>query len=284
MWKSFKGAYMQTDWDATYFNPKDVLECGQIFRFTPFREGYFVISRDKACYLHTDGIRTYVECEPEDTDYFYGFYDLSRSYADIVQRAQSYGIPLLSKAAQECRGLRLLNQDREEMIYSFIVSQNNNIPRIKGIISRICEGLGEKREFMGETYYTFPSSAKLAAAGAPYYKSLGCGYRDTYLAEVSAKISQEGISHLDGLDALSLKKELMKYKGIGGKVADCIALFGFSQRSSFPVDTWIEKAYREDFHGTLKSRDEITKYFMDLFGEDAGYMQQYIFYGKREGL
>ncbi len=275
---------MQTDWDATYFNPKDVLECGQIFRFTPFREGYFVISRDKACYLHTDGIRTYVECEPEDTDYFYGFYDLSRSYADIVQRAQSYGIPLLSKAAQECRGLRLLNQDREEMIYSFIVSQNNNIPRIKGIISRICEGLGEKQMFLNETFHTFPSSAKLASAGAPYYKSIGCGYRDTYLAEVSAKISQEGISHLDGLDALSLKKELMKYKGIGGKVADCIALLCFSQRSSFPVVTWIEKAYREDFHGTLKSRDEITKYFMDLFGEDAGYMQQYIFYGKREGL
>ena len=81
-----------------------------------------------------------------------------------------------------------------------------------------------------------------------------------------------------------LKKQLTTYTGIGPKVADCISLFGFGRRESFPVDTWIEKLYREDFGGTLKDRNKINAYFCNLFGEDAGYMQQYLFYAKRENM
>ncbi len=273
---------MKTDFDAKYFNPEHVLDCGQIFRFTPFKDGYFVVSADKACYVHSDGIKTVVESD--DADYFYNFFDLGRDYSEIVEKAKSFGFPLLSKAAEECCGLRLLNQNREEMIYSFIISQNNNIPRIKSIISRICEGLGEKRELLGQEYFTFPSSSALAAAGTAYFKKAGCGYRDSYLNETSARIEKEGISRLEGLDSAALKKELITYKGIGCKVADCIALFGFSKRDAFPVDTWIERIYREDFNGELKSRDKICEYFVNTFGQYSGYMQQYLFYGKRKNL
>lgn len=270
------------DYDAKYFNPEHTLDCGQIFRFEPFKEGFIVFSGDKACYVHTDGVKTVVECE--DRDYFYNYFDLERDYSKIVEQAKSYNIPLLSRSSEMCSGLRLLNQQKEEMIYSFIISQNNNIPRIKGIISRLCGGLGEKREFMGREFYTFPSTSALASAGVEFYKNIGCGYRDKFLDETARRIEFEGISHLEKLDTCMLKKELLTYKGIGAKVADCIALFGFSKRDSFPVDTWIEKIYIEDFGGTLTDRNKICEYFLKLFGENSGYVQQYLFYGKRSRI
>ena len=273
---------MKFDYDSTYFNPEHVLECGQIFRFSPFKEGYLVYSADKACYVYMSGNKTVVESD--DCNYFYNFFDLERDYSEIVESAKAHGIPLLSNSAELCKGLRLLNQDREEMIYSFIVSQNNNIPRIKGIISRICEGLGEKREFEYGEYRAFPTSKALSEAGVEFFKNAGCGYRDRFLDETSKRIVKEGISRLEGLDFTSLKKELLTYIGIGEKVADCIALFGFSKRESFPVDVWLEKVYREDFGGELKDRSKITKYFTDMFGEHSGYFQQYLFYGKRLNL
>lgn len=270
---------MKFDYDAAYFNPEQTLDCGQTFRFTPYKDGYFVISADRACYVHTDGIKTVVESD--DNDYFYDYFDLNRDYSQIVARACSHGVPLLTRSAEKLKGLRLLNQNKEEMLYSFIISQNNNIPRIKGIISRICGGIGEKRSFDGIDFYTFPSTGKLAGAGAEFFKTAGCGYRDIFLAETSARVLKEGISPLLSLSSAELKKQLLTYKGVGPKVADCIALFGFGKRDSFPVDVWIEKIYREDFGGTLTDRKKINEYFHNLFGEDSGYVQQYLFYGKR---
>lgn len=270
---------MKADYDKTYFNPEQTLDCGQTFRFKPYKDGYFVISADRACYVYINGNKTVIESD--DADYFYGYFDLNRDYSEIVDRAKSFGVPLLTHSAESFKGMRLLNQNKEEMLYSFIISQNNNIPRIKGIISRICRGLGEKRELAGEEFYTFPTTEKLALAGAEFFKNAGCGYRDTFLAETSARVLEEGIGYLDTLDAAELKKQLLTYKGVGPKVADCISLFGFAKRDAFPVDVWIEKIYREDFHGTLTDRKKINEYFCNLFGKDAGYIQQYLFYGKR---
>lgn len=273
---------MKFDYDATYFNPKDVLECGQIFRFENFKDGYKVFTRDKACYVYSDGVKTIIECE--DPDYFYNFFDLGREYASIIEKIKEFNVPVLTRCTEVCKGLRLLNQDPEEMIFSFIVSQNNNIPRIKGIISRICENLGERREFMGEVYHTFPTAAVLAKKPPEFYKSLGAGYRDVFLSETAKRITAEGIDRLKELEGADLKKELLTYKGIGPKVADCVSLFGFSKAASFPVDTWIEKIYHEDFGGDLKDRNKINSYFCSLFGEYSGYVQQYLFYGKRAHL
>lgn len=271
---------MKIDFDSEYFNIKDTLECGQVFRFRPYKEGYLIHSSDRIAYVYTAGNRTVIESS--ECDYFYHYFDLDRDYSEIVEKALSYNIPLLSRSAKTCRGLRILNQNREEMIYSFIISQNNNIPRIKGIIEKICEGLGEKRNDFGG-FYTFPSSAVLSSAGAEFFRKCGAGYRDTYLAETSKRIFEEGLSCLDSLKGEALRKKLLTYKGIGGKVADCIALFGFRQ-TCFPVDTWIEKIYKEDFGGTFTDREKIAKYFVSLFGEYSGYIQQYLFYGKRLNL
>ncbi len=270
------------DYDATYFNPLHTLGCGQIFRFYPDGGGYTVFSADKMCRVESDGVKTVVESD--DCDYFYGFFDLDRDYSAIVENAKSYGIPLLTRSAEKYRGLRLLNQNREEMIFSFIISQNNNIPRIKGIISRICDGLGEERTAGGINYRAFPTAQAIASAPAGFLKGAGAGYRDVYLTGTAEKLVTCGVESFENLSAEELRAKLMSFKGIGGKVADCISLFGFSKRNSFPVDTWIEKAYREDMEGTLKDRNKISAYLSGLFGENSGYIQQYLFYGKRTNL
>ncbi len=272
----------KTDYDARYFNPEHVLECGQIFRYERYGRGYKVFSRDMACYVYTDGARTVVESDYPD--YFYNFFDLARDYGEIIKKMNSFGFPLLDRACERAKGLRLLNQDKEEMLFSFIISQNNNIPRIKCIISRICGGLGEKREFMGESYHAFPTASRLASVTAEFYRAAGAGYRDVFLAETAKRVAAEGLSRLDGLGAKELKKELLTYKGVGPKVADCVCLFGFGKAASFPVDTWVEKIYFEDFGGKEKSRLKINDYFTSLFGEYSGYAQQYLFYGKRANL
>lgn len=273
---------MKFDFDAEYFNPEHTLECGQVFRFAPYKDGYKVCSADKVCYVRTDGVRTVAESD--DCDYFYRYFDLARDYAEIVDAALSFNVPLLTRSAQACKGLRILNQNREEMIYSFIVSQNNNIPRIKGIIEKICSASGERKNSAFGEYYAFPSSAALAKADASVFRQAGAGYRDEYLCETAKRIAAEGIAELEKLETEQLKRRLLTYKGVGPKVADCIALFGFNRTDSFPVDVWIEKVYREDFCGALKDRNKITQYFLQTFGQYSGYIQQYLFYGKRLNL
>ena len=273
---------MKFDFDATYFNPKDVLECGQIFRFTPYKNGYKVFSKNLACYVYLNGTKTVVESE--NCDYFYNFFDLWRDYAAIIERAKGYNVPYLTHACNVGKGLRLLNQDAEEMIFSFIISQNNNIPRIKNIIENICKEFGNEQDFLGEKYYSFPTAKQLTNAYVDDFKRLGAGYRCVYLRDTATSIAKNGIEHLKNLGAEELKKELLKFNGVGPKVADCISLFGFGKRGSFPVDTWIEKLYLQNFGGTPCDRNKINLFFTDKFKEDSGYIQQYLFYAKRENL
>ena len=264
-----------------YFNIKDTLDSGQIFRYKPFNDGFLVFSGNYACYVK-EGKDT-CQIESDNQSYFAEFFDLERDYAKINSFATLSQYSIVSRSAKLARGVRILNQQKEEMVFSFIISQNNMIPRIKAIIERTCLSLGEKKEFMGQTYYTFPSAKILASQSEEFYKGLGYGYRARYIVEVANAIVNGQID-LDKISLLSteeLKKSLMKLKGIGGKVADCIALFGYHRVDSFPVDTWIERLYREDFGGKLTDRKKINEWFLNEFGEYSGYVQQYVFYYKR---
>ena len=272
-------------YDGEYFSVKDTLYCGQVFRFTEFAKDKFKIyTTDKCAVCYNDGAYAYIECNDGDEDYFKNYFDLDRDYAKIVDYAKSKGVKVLSDAVAVGKGIRILNQDKTEMLFSFIVSQNNNIPRIKKIINTLCERLGKKITFNGEDYFTFPTVQALASVGEDFYKSIGLGYRAGYI-KATADLINNGYS-LDLLTALStkdLKEELKKIHGVGPKVADCVTLFGFHRADSFPVDTWIEKLYFEDFLGTLKNRAHITDFFLKEFGEYSGYVQQYLFHYKRNG-
>lgn len=274
---------MVIKYSSQFFNVKDTLECGQIFRYKPLDGGRFlVISTNKACICYNDGDYAFIECEDSDSDYFYNFFDLDRDYGKIYQSALSCDIPFLTKACSVGKGIRILNQNKVEMLFSFIVSQNNNIPRIKKILERLSTELGVKTAYNGYEYFAFPTVKALASVDEGFYSSIGLGYRASYI-ERNAKLLNEGfdICALDSLSTPLLKKELKSLYGVGPKVADCISLFGFHRSDSFPVDTWIEKVYREEFFGTEKANDKITAFFLDKFKDNSGYVQQYLFSFKR---
>ena len=267
-----------------YFNARDTILCGQLFRYFPVRGkdgAYFVNSADKRCLLYNEGENAVIECENGDAEYFKNYFDLTRDYGEIVSAANVYG-GILKTAAKLGKGIRILNQNKAEALFSFIVSQNNNIPRIKGIIERLCAGAGKKREFLGEEYFTFPTANELSAKPLEFFKEIGLGYRADYIKRLADDFST--VFNEDAFSALAtadLKKRLVAIYGVGPKVADCASLFGFHRLDSFPVDTWIEKVYRENFGGTLTDRAKIADYFVKLFGANAGYFQQYLFYYKR---
>lgn len=269
--------------EEEFFNVKDTLECGQIFRFKPFEKGYLVFSRDRACYACNENGKAIIECKTDDEEYFRNFFDLSRDYSSIYSRAKKSRYDIVSLAAEAGKGIRILNQDKTETLFSFLTSQNNRIPRIKSIIERTCAARGVKNSFLGEEYYSFPSPEELFDEDLGFYNGLGYGYRSDFIRSTAKRLI-ENADELDKMTALStkeLKESLMSFKGVGPKVADCVSLFAYHKTDAFPVDTWIEKLYREDFNGAEKNRNKINEFFVNSFGEDSGYIQQYVFYYKR---
>lgn len=269
--------------EEEFFNVKDTLECGQIFRFKPFEKGYLVFSKDMACYAYNEDGKAVIECETENEGYFRYFFDLSRDYSLIYSRAKKSRYDIVSRAAEAGKGIRILNQDKTETLFSFLTSQNNRIPRIKSIIERTCAARGVKNSFSGEEYYSFPLPEELFDEDVGFYNGLGYGYRSDFIRSTAKRLI-ENADELDKMTALStkeLKESLMSFKGVGPKVADCVSLFAYHKTDAFPVDTWIEKLYREDFNGAEKNRNKINEFFVNSFGEDSGYIQQYVFYYKR---
>lgn len=269
--------------EEEFFNVKDTLECGQIFRFKPFEKGYLVFSKDRACYACNENGKAIIECKTDDEEYFRNFFDLSRDYSSIYSRAKKSEYDIVSLAAEAGKGIRILNQDKTETLFSFLTSQNNRIPRIKSIIERTCAARGVKNSFSGEEYYSFPLPQELFDENVGFYNGLGYGYRSDFIRSTAKRLI-ENADELDKMTALStkeLKESLMSFKGVGPKVADCVSLFAYHKTDAFPVDTWIEKLYREDFNGAEKNRNKINEFFVNSFGEDSGYIQQYVFYYKR---
>lgn len=265
-----------------YFSIKDTLECGQVFRFLPYRKGYKICTADKCAYVYEDGENTVIECNKSDEEYFYNYFDLDRDYKKIYESAIGENIPTLTFSASKGKGIRLLNQNLEETLFSFIVSQNNNIPRIKGIIEKLCLSLGEKKEFLGEEYYSFPTAKVMAEKDETFYKSLGLGYRAEYVRRLAESIKNGlDINKFSSLSTKELKAKLISIHGVGRKVADCVTLFGYRRGDSFPVDTWTYKVYKDDLNGKEENREKIADELVERFKENAGYYQQYLFHYKR---
>ena len=261
--------------DEDFFNVRDTLECGQIFRYRQISEDtYGVFSRDKYAELQTcDGV---VQVYTTDKDYFWRFFDLDTDYEGKVARISAIS-PLMKEAAGFGKGIRILNQDLTEMIFSFIISANNNIKRIQLIIERLCNALGADTPF-GKA---FPTVEAMAAAPIELYTSIGAGYRDKYLHETANMLLSYEVGSLTHLNSQQARSELLKFMGIGPKVADCILLFGLRRGDVFPVDTWLKKVYHMYFEQGHKDSD-ISRFFCNLFGEDAGLCQQYLFYFQRK--
>ena len=271
------------------FSIPQICESGQCFRLDAVSEDTYELLagsrylkigiRQKDLAGETDGSgkadvygETILYCTQEEYDSFWKeYFDLSVSYSDYIARIDADD-DYLRSAAEFGRGIRILRQDTWEMIITFILSQQNNIPRIKGLIRTLSERYGRRKETPDKSvYYTFPEAEALSKATEQELRDLKLGYRSKYICGTAqmvadGRIDLEALRSLDYADA---RAELMRLPGIGGKVADCICLFALHQMDAFPVDTHIKKVmelhYPEGFP-------------FERYRGCAGVMQQYIFY------
>lgn len=261
-------------YDKSQFNPKHILECGQVFRFGKDENGnYFVISKNNKAKIFEKP--DHYEIVSNNPAYFVNYFDLNTDYNVIKKELKKN--PVLSPMVDYGYGIRILNGDSEEMIYSYIISQNNNIKRIQKIIEKLCR-VGEKTD----DYYSFPTTKVLAKQSPEFFAELGAGYRDKFLMSAASFLINEDLEKVKMMSTDELLAYLLKIKGIGVKVASCISLFGFGRKEKFPVDTWIEQVYYNHFSNEKRTRPEIQKYFENEFGKYSGIAQQYLFYFERE--
>ena len=205
------------------------------------------------------------------------YFDFQTNYAKIKSSLEAN--PILKDAVKFGSGIRILNSDPIEMIVEFIISQNNNIPRIKTIIERICEGYGED---LGD-YYAFPTLENLKKIPLEFFTNIKCGYRDKYLFESIKMLGTDvDIEKIKTMPTEEARLELMRLKGVGRKVADCILLFGFHKTDVFPTDTWVVQAYNKIYSANEHNAIKISKFFVSMFGDLSGFAQQYLFYKMRE--
>lgn len=254
------------------FDIAQTLECGQVFRFVKTDGDYRIFALDHTAFVNDCGDRYDVFCD--DCDFFRKYLDFDTNYDIIQSKVQDKG--LVSSAIEVGKGIHILRQNPLETIFSFIVSQNNHIPRIKSIIERMCCALGQD---MGG-YYAFPTLDALAEAGEQFYSSIGAGYRAPYLDRVAKVLLNTNIEEWQNLNTCDLRARLEGLYGVGRKVADCILLFGFNRYDVFPVDTWIRKVFADEYPNLPP--EKLSSLLVSKYGEYSGFVQQWLFYFKRE--
>lgn len=272
------------------FKVKDIFECGQCFRWSEEPDesytgifGHNVLNVKEEKDIVITGI-----CDGNIEDICKKYFDLDRNYEEIKETLSLID-DNMKESIKYGEGIRILNQDLWEMIISFIISANNNIPRIKGIIERMSAKYGQEIKFRGTSYYTFPTIDELSQASVKDLKDLGLGFRDRYVYETTKKI-KEGKINLENLKQEStneVRKQLLTLTGVGPKVADCIMLFSTLKRFDvFPVDVWVRRVmndlYIHNEDETKVNKKQIQEIARDKFGALEGIAQQYLFYWKRE--
>ncbi|MDB8850949.1 DNA-3-methyladenine glycosylase family protein [Peptostreptococcus anaerobius] len=269
------------------FEPSHIFDCGQCFRWIKEDDGsYTGVAMGKILNVSKrDGDIILINTNLGDFEnIWYDYFDLGRDYGQMIDKLKVHDDNLL-KATEFGHGIRLLQQDGWEMLISFIISSNNRIPMIQRAINNISENYGDcLGEYKGKTYYSFPSPAQLSKASVEDLRNLKLGFRDKYVYETTKAVLESGLDIVDfiKMEADICHKELMKFKGVGAKVADCIALFGMRKYDSFPVDVWVKRVMQEFYGAEDMSLVKMRAYGRDLFGEDAGFAQQYLFYYVRE--
>lgn len=271
---------------VTDFELSDVFDCGQCFRWERTAENcYEGVARGKALILEKDGSNLIFHgTSKEDFDnIWYDYFDFSRDYSKIKNILSKDKI--LLEAISYGDGIRILKQDTFEALISFIISAGNNIPRIKGIINRLSMNFGEKFEYMGKSYYSFPTPEKLSTLTLEELRVIRAGFRDKFIL-AAAKAVQSGALNINSLSEMSsaeAKKVLMQLPGVGDKVSDCILLFGLAKHDSFPVDVWIKRIMEYCyFDKTEQKREVISDFAFKQYGEYGGFAQQYLFFWARE--
>lgn len=259
------------------FDCRQIFECGQAFRWRETEDGWWLgASGGKMIVVRNDDSFLYIKgsCPEDIRNYWIQYFDLERDYGEL-KRSFAQRDPYL-KAAVDCGGgIRILRQEPFETLISFIISANNNIPRIRGCIERLSEYYGEKLVCgwdAGVEMYSFPKPDVLAAASAEEIsRKCHTGYRSAYIVEAAKRYVACGGDLTD----------LRGYKGVGPKVEACIQLFAGMRTDAFPVDVWVRRVLRELYFDHDPTEKEVRGFVPEYFGKMAGFAQQYLFYWRR---
>ncbi len=266
------------------FDLIETFDCGQCFRWEKCDDGFIGVAFKRALKITQSGdTLTLYDTKKEDWNNIWSsYFDIKRDYGDIKNKLANDEI--MKQAIEFGSGIRILNQEPFECLISFIISASNNIPRIKKIIDSLCTNFGEKITYLGKDYYTFPTADRLSALELSDLAVIKAGFRDKYILS-AAKCVKCGQIDLDCLKRASLeyaKGELLKLSGVGNKVAECVLLFSLEKYSSFPVDVWIKRIMEYCFFESEQTKDAISEFAQNKFGELGGFAQQYLFYWARE--
>ncbi len=273
------------------FNLRDIFECGQCFRWNKEDdESYTGVIGNNV--LNVKSIENKIIfkgiCNGNIQEIVTNYFDLNRDYTKIKNELSKID-DYMKNSIEYGEGIRILNQDLWETIISFIISANNNIPRIKGIIERLSKKYGKEIIWNGKKYYTFPTPEELRNVSVEEYRKLGLGFRDIRVYETTKMIlnKEVDLKKLFNEDTETVREELLKLSGVGPKVADCILLFSTLKRFEvFPIDVWVRRVMNDLY---IKNEDEkkvSKKQILEIadkkYGNLAGIAQQYLFYWRRE--
>lgn len=277
--------------DIHEFNLEDIFECGQCFRWNKLENGVYVgIVKENVIKVSKQNGKILFKSLGRDKleELVKQYFDLGRDYSKIKQDLSKID-KNMETSVKYGSGIRLLNQDLWETIISFIISANNNIPRIKGIIQRLSKTYGKEITWEDTKYYTFPTPEELKDVTVEEYRKLGLGFRDKRLYETTQMILNKEVDleqmHKNA-NTNEVREQLLSLSGVGPKVADCILLFSTLKRLEvFPIDVWVRRVMNDLY---IKNDDEekvnkrqIEKIAKEKFGDKAGLAQQYLFYWRR---
>ena len=250
------------------FSLKDTLLCGQCFRFNAIDSNcFFVFAGSNSSIIKQEGDILIFEQSTCQLDFWRNYFDIDTNYTKLLDDFQ--GDKILEKARSICGGIRILRQDPWETLISFIVSANNNIPRIQSIINRLCSNFGRKIK----NGFSFPTAQELEFCTEDDLSILKAGFRSRYIIDAIKKVNSREIN-LDEfykMNTTNAKENLMQICGVGNKVSDCILLFAYHKMDSFPVDVWMKKTLNEYYP------NGVSKQILTC----PGLAQQLLFYSKR---
>ena len=285
--------------DVKDFNIKQILECGQCFRWERITDtNYIIVAFRRVIEVVQEGNKViiYNTNMKDFNEIWKSYFDLDRDYGVIKEELSKD--ELLRKSVEFGYGIRILNQDTFEILISFIISARNSIPSIMKTIKKISEKWGDKLEYKGNIYYAFPTPEQLKKATLDEIKETGASFRSKYIVdtignvnaaieakqkgELTEELRQFDLDYIKSLPSDECHKALQNFMGVGAKVADCIMLFSMGKHSAFPVDVWIKRAMIHFYLAPDVSLNKIRVFGREKFGELSGLAQQYLFYYARE--
>lgn len=273
------------------FNLKHIFECGQCFRWNKEEDkSYTGVIKDAVLNVKQEKNKIIFRgiCKGDLKKVVREYFDLDNNY-EIIKEKLSKIDNFMKESIEFGDGIRILNQDLWECIISFIISANNNIPRIKKIIEAISKEYGEEISWRGKKYYFFPSIEALSKASVEDLRKLGTGFRDKRIYNTTKKIYEKEVD-LDEIKQLKsseeIEEKLLTLDGVGNKVANCIMLFSLKRYDVFPIDVWVRRVMN-DLYLHKENEKEVDKKELQAFAEEkykdlAGLAQQYLFYWRRE--